>query len=548
MPSGYDCSGPRSPISVDNDITGSGVIANYVATAGFAVLLIIIYFLVIYDPALDPFRKTDQDPLYQSFRPNPVDDLVLRTVRHIPKQLLGARKVRINSQVEKCFIECIIAMSDLQIVTGLSILISGYAQLHRGLSSYHWMVIVDLAWFSSLTHLACLTILRNYLYNHSRQRMWRLLCMAVLVILLTVALSFTGGYDWTSGYLDYLDIQGVLSIIDPAMCHLSSNSRSSMAYYAMIVSILLIVFGFVARIIKLHKTISVDVWGKYRVKLSIQSRRVLSIAFTWCCSTSPRKSLKNTLLYRPLLTMFLLGRIFLDGWSSISLEGPDEGDNNWGFGQVVALVLLVAPLITIMKYFTHGTPHTFFAKIFDPDDINGIYLDNQEIPAVVTSCSDDTIHRESYFESQIIRLTASPFRHEPPRRRDDPNSDWNDHTQTLGAVIIYLMLMCCVILLFVCTLYNKGNVLENLLSHYSIVIMAFIGLWGVALFSLTIELDLCRLSLRSRRFLHFVNILFFLSSAIISAVMFFPYFCAYGAAAAFYILCVVLYRILGSTS
>ncbi|OQE44769.1 hypothetical protein PENCOP_c002G05954 [Penicillium coprophilum] len=379
MPSGYDCPGPRSPISVDNDITGSGVIANYVATAGLAVLLIIIYFLVIYDPALDPFRKTDQDPLNQSFRPNPVDELVLRTVRHIPKQLLGARKVRINSQVEKCFIECIIAMSDLQIVTGLSILISGYAQLHQGLSSYHWMVIVDLAWFSSLTHLACLTLLRTYLYNHSRQRMWRLLCMAILVILLTVALSMTGGYDWTSleGLEDW-DKQPALNMITPAMCHLSLNSRSSMAYYAMIVSILLIVFGFMARIIKLHRTISVDPEEEPEKHASLPS----SADDVFVGTSTPRWLVLD--LFG--IAGFVWGTIRLFGALAIIrinpqdltlrlpklIQGPDERDNKWGFGQVVALVLLVAPLITIMKYFTHGTPHTFFAKIFDPDDINGI--------------------------------------------------------------------------------------------------------------------------------------------------------------------------------
>lgn len=60
-------------------------------------------------------------------------------------------------------------MSDLQILTGISILISGYAQLECGLSCYHWQVLVYLAWFSSLTHLSCLTLLRNYLCQSPRR-------------------------------------------------------------------------------------------------------------------------------------------------------------------------------------------------------------------------------------------------------------------------------------------------------------------------------------------------------------------------------------------
>lgn len=310
-------------------------------------------------------------------------------------------------------------MSDLQIVTGLSILISGYAQLHQGISSYHWMVIVGLAWFSSLTHLACLTLLRNHLYSHPLQRIWRLFCMAALVILLTIALSFTGGYWWSSlqgGLIP--DEEMAWSIIRHAMCHSGFDVRSTTAYYAMVLSILLVIFGFVARIIKLHKIISVSIWGKARARLSMQARRLLRIAFTWCCSNNSYKSLKRTLLYRPLLTVFLVARLFLDGWSSmfsevsvprlsncVSLSCPgltinkvcwlvlgfiwgtmrlfgilgiikksvdpypgeptsiklvqdsDERDGDWGFGQVVALVLLLAPLFTIIKYFNHGTSY-----------------------------------------------------------------------------------------------------------------------------------------------------------------------------------------------
>ncbi|KAL4915264.1 hypothetical protein BDW62DRAFT_188963 [Aspergillus aurantiobrunneus] len=86
-------------------------------------------------------------------------------------------------------------MSDLQLGTGTAILISGYSQLRCGLYSYHWLVIGRLAWFSSLTHLSCLTFLRNYLYNQKPQRQWRLLFMFVLVIMLITAMVSTGSYD-----------------------------------------------------------------------------------------------------------------------------------------------------------------------------------------------------------------------------------------------------------------------------------------------------------------------------------------------------------------
>ncbi|CAP95695.1 Pc21g07980 [Penicillium rubens Wisconsin 54-1255] len=544
----YNCSGPQPPISVDPDITGKGVIANYVATAGIAVLLIIIHFFVVYEPALDPFRKTDY-PLNQSFRPNPIDTIILRTVRRIPKRLMGARKVRVNSQVGKGFTECILAMSDLQIVTGLSILISGYTQLPQGLSSFHWMVIVDLAWFSSLTHLACLTLLRNHLYNHSMQRIWRLLCMAVLVILLTVALSFTGGYDWTSSHRSNYIYKGTaFNVIRPAMCHPSSSTRSSVTYYAMVFSILLVVFGFVARIIRLHKAISVGVWGKSRAKLSIQARRLLSIAFAWSCLGSSHKSLKRTLFYRPLLTTLFVAHLFLDGWSSMFVEDVHEGSTvlrftmlqesdereaGWGFGQVMAVVLLLAPLITIVKYFTH-------------DD---------EQPGIVTSCSHH-IYELSHIESQSMSPNTSST-HETSRRPDDPNSNLDDHVQTIGAVILYFMLICVVMLILICLTSYTANLLNGLQAFYIPIAVALVGIWGVALFSLTIELDLSHMSLWFQRFLHMVNVAFFIINAFLvflqdrlpkSYLLASIEICSMWVfAAVFYILCAVFYRIYGTS-
>ncbi|OQE32791.1 hypothetical protein PENFLA_c001G03716 [Penicillium flavigenum] len=563
----YKCSGPQPPISVDRDITGQGVIANYVATAGIAVLLIIIHFFVVYEPALDPFRKTDY-PLNQSFCPNPIDTIILRTVRRIPKRLMGARKVRANSRVGKGFTECILAMSDLQIVTGLSILISGYTQLPQGLSSFHWMVIVDLAWFSSLTHLACLTLLRNHLYNHSIQRIWRLLCMAVLVVLLTVALSFTGGYDWTSlRRSDSVNKNMAFSVIRPARCQMGSGPRSTVTYYAMVFSILLMVFGFVARIVKSHKTISVGVWGKARAKLDMQARRLLSIAFSWCCFGSSRKSLKRTLFYRPLLTTIFVARLFLDGWSSMFLEvswlvagfvwgtirlfgvlgivgrhvyedntlsgftmvqDPDEREAGWGFGQVVALVLLLAPLITIVKYFTH-------------DD---------EQPEIATSHSD-RIYASSHFESQPMSPNTST--HGTSRRADDPDSNLDDHVQTLGTVILYFMLMCLLMLVLVCFASNTPNLLDGLKSFSLPIAIALVGIWGVVLFSLTIEFDLSHIPLRFQRLLHMVNILFFIFStffAPLRGTMRKNWAGTYSfllSAAVFYILCAVFYRIHGTS-
>jgi hypothetical protein len=89
------------------------------------------------------------------------------------------------------FFQCILAMSDLQIVTGFSIMISGLVQLESGLAAYQWLFVVELAWFSCLTHLSCLTLLQDHLSRHTSERLWRLFTMGSLATLVTYGLCST---------------------------------------------------------------------------------------------------------------------------------------------------------------------------------------------------------------------------------------------------------------------------------------------------------------------------------------------------------------------
>ncbi|KAL8956671.1 MAG: hypothetical protein Q9183_006246, partial [Haloplaca sp. 2 TL-2023] len=86
----------------------------------------------------------------------------------------------------------VLMYSDQQLVTGLAILASGYAQLSCGLSKSHWQIIVYLAWHSSLTHLTTLTFLRRYFQENPTARVWRSVLMLILAIMLAIALLPTG--------------------------------------------------------------------------------------------------------------------------------------------------------------------------------------------------------------------------------------------------------------------------------------------------------------------------------------------------------------------
>lgn len=206
-------------------------------------------------------------------------------------------------------------MSDTQIVTGFSILISGFLQLRCGLTTFYWQVVVYLAWFSSLTHLSCLTLLRNHLHKHTAERRLRLFAMGALAVLLLVGLSFTGNYYW--------EVDASIprpGLDDLAMCYLPYTPKLNLTLWTMVVSMLIIVCAFASRVVKLHRALSVDIFGRARARLSIHARKVLRCVYVRCDTPGAVANLSRSLCYRPLLAMYLVVRFLFDAWSSLLLE------------------------------------------------------------------------------------------------------------------------------------------------------------------------------------------------------------------------------------
>jgi hypothetical protein len=218
--------------------------------------------------------------------------------------------------------QCIRAFSDIQIVTGFSILISGFLQLRCGLSTYHWLVIVHLAWISCLTQLSCLTLLRNHLGNHPTERVLRLLAVGVFVILLIVGVSFTGNYNWAFD----ADNGDHPTLSDSAICYMRPHPGMNSAFLSMSFSILLLIFGFSSKVINHYDTFSVGVIGRARTFLARHIRRLLRIVYNWSIvydrshvSDSPR-SLKLMICYLPLLSVYFTCWVLVDVWNSAIKE------------------------------------------------------------------------------------------------------------------------------------------------------------------------------------------------------------------------------------
>jgi hypothetical protein len=78
----------------------------------------------------------------------------------------------------------IVSFSDQQVITGISIIIGGLSQLGGGLPVYHWQSVVNLAWFSTMTHLITLTVLRADVRSNGAIRSLRIISMGALIVML----------------------------------------------------------------------------------------------------------------------------------------------------------------------------------------------------------------------------------------------------------------------------------------------------------------------------------------------------------------------------
>lgn len=205
-------------------------------------------------------------------------------------------------------------------VTGIAILASGYSQLHCSLSVYHWQIIVYLAWFSSLTHLATLTFLRKHIHGSGKLRFLRVALMTVLVLLLAMALVPTGSECW------YHIGNAFETLGRPARCcfdRISSQSFGSdlPALFTLVTSEVVLIVAAITRGIKLFRWSSIFVRKWMRTKPAVALKRLLAANHRLIRKSSFRilRYLLKT-VYHLMTTLLVLTRAIFDLAESLMWE------------------------------------------------------------------------------------------------------------------------------------------------------------------------------------------------------------------------------------
>ena len=125
---------------------------------------------------------------YKGFvAPDHMNSLDAFILRHLHK----TTDLSTNASLKDILERLILAYSDQQAVTGPALFIAAFSQLScpNGITAYHWGIVVYTVWFSSFTHLACLSALSDYFKERNkRTRPLRLALMGCTIALFIAAL------------------------------------------------------------------------------------------------------------------------------------------------------------------------------------------------------------------------------------------------------------------------------------------------------------------------------------------------------------------------
>ncbi|KAJ9660348.1 hypothetical protein H2198_002657 [Neophaeococcomyces mojaviensis] len=273
---------------------------------------------------------------------------------------------RISEKWQLTLQKLMLSLSDAHALAGLAILIAGFTQACE-ITVYHYHAVVYFGWISFSVHLITLSVARHYLRENKSLLIWRLILMFGLFGLLFAALCFTGSTAWPTSWDSstpryfYFDSPVFLLWTTEYM----GKWRNDTIFALIILSL-----AFISRLLKLFKSTSefsrkwLRTWPEDLLKKHFQSCRVHqhsshngSARAWWIFSSWGTLALYlyiraifdvfESLLVELLWLTLALTWGFTETFSWKYSSRFSQYEQKWGFGQVLPLLLVVAPLFAI---------------------------------------------------------------------------------------------------------------------------------------------------------------------------------------------------------
>jgi hypothetical protein len=301
---------------------------------------------------------------------NPIDHWMWKLCyRRLQDLVINRGSADRASRTARCLQDVILSFSDIQLVTGIAVLVSALVLLkdrsEGGIVIYHFTIATDLAWLSSNIHLLSLVVIGHYLEeeeekdDHGSRRPiptdanTKSLLRQVRVTLMLVLASLLLYCVTISGYQDWYDELGC-----PVLCIKTRLQQGELTYGGipllwLIVNYILIFYDYIISIAGAFPSARRKILHPiYRqIQHTPSRRRSLS---SWLCAMLAFlvSDLVESLLG---IAWFALGLLWLvqdrnrarwQGWMS---DDEWRSLGTFGFGQLVPIFLLLLPALTFVE-------------------------------------------------------------------------------------------------------------------------------------------------------------------------------------------------------
>lgn len=279
----------------------------------------------------------------------------------------------------------VLGYADQQIATGIAILMAAFIKM-QDISVYHLHVVIYLAWMSSNTHISAVSLLQAEFRNSKRPK-WRALRIFGMsaIGIMTIAMLV----PTTSIYWDELaNTLSPYSAGSPAICFWRIRYQSGFSgdsiwsFTVMTVSLLwkgLLLFNTSHKFVKftVRRVVlgTISKWLDFVLARRGRSRRAPNLL-------TQAKKMGMTLIFKVLLALYVALWLLLElsgsfvislwmcaiglAWGSTRIllhrsyisEVVLKKENEWGFGQILPIMLLVVPVLGCMETLSGIYHHT----------------------------------------------------------------------------------------------------------------------------------------------------------------------------------------------
>jgi hypothetical protein len=419
--------------SPDSDIAGIGVILAFLISAYMTFAAVLIAYLT---------------GMVESELLSVVDKRLFRIrsrIQHHPRIQTALRKF-------------VLSLSDQQIVTGIAIMAAGLRGLAKDtITTYHYQLVLYLAWLSSSVHLSAISLLTPYLSQYHGLRTWRLIGMLALLVMLLVGLVPTISDNWGTVNLKNLDdsSRGTIQPTGwgvPAACFWGRtygggvNNDAPLGYAILVISYVWKVgelfvspqqlYHMVVRVparVFMEKPLSA-IARRYARK---RQRRYLIIFRLLLMICLPLLAVLETLIsFSAALWLSILGLIF--GTLQIviprnqNLASTAAQEDSWGFGQLVPLILLIQPLGALTEDI--GVRHSRHHGQHLEMEMQASRISESNQPMLLPASAKPSTHHQRLTSTPLISVLGKACSH--PNTPREPS----EFLATVGRSRLFILL------------------------------------------------------------------------------------------------------------